>query len=144
MRTAALVILFASLLSVTLLVGGEQKPPRGEPDKKEPPAAPTKVAELMQRKQKLSHEVLDALIMKDFKRISKDAPALVTISKAAEFQVHRTPRYMQYSLAFQEAAEKLAKNAREQNTDGTTLAFTEMTLSCVHCHDYIREKRGDE
>jgi len=98
----------------------------------------------MQRKQKLAHEVLDARIVKDFKRINKDASALVAISKAAEFQVHRTPRYLKYSSEFQEAAEKMAKNARDKNEDGTTLGFTEVMLSCVHCHDYIREKSGHD
>jgi hypothetical protein len=140
----AIAIAVVALVSAPLQGDSQQGTRPAKPDNKQPSPEQAKVSELMQRKQRLTHEVLDALIKRDFKRINKDASTLVSISKAAEFQVHRGPRYSKYSADFQEAAEKMAKNARDKNEDGTTLGFTEMMLSCIHCHDYIREKAGKE
>ena len=134
MKKIPFLIICTSLVSVPLM--------RGIEPAKAQPAKQGNVNEFMQRKQKLAHEVFDAIIMKDFRRIRKDAELLVALRKAAEFQVHKTPRYLQYSLEFREAAAKMAKNAVDENQDGTTLAFLKMTLSCVHCHDYIREKHS--
>jgi hypothetical protein len=133
--------LLSSLLLVAPLRSGE---PAREAENQEPPAGQTKVQRLMQRKRELSHQVFDAIIAKDFKRIGQDAKALVELSQVAEWRVYQTPRYLQYSTEFQEAAGKLADNARDKNSDGTTLAFTQMTFSCVRCHDYIRQTRSTQ
>jgi len=55
--------------------------------------------------------------------------------------VVKTPRYANYSNEFQEIAEKLIKAAKEKNLDGATLAYLEMTSSCVKCHKHVREVR---
>jgi len=130
-----------TLLGIPMLVGRAQAPGSGDSANKN---QQSNIEELMQRKQKIAHETLDALIMKDFKRINKNAGSLVALSKAAEFQVHRTPLYAQYTAEFQESAAKLGQNARDRNAEGTTRAFTELVNSCIRCHDYIREgKKGD-
>jgi hypothetical protein len=130
MNKAAITVVFVSIFSPPLLEGF---------DGGESPTKQAKISEFMQYKQKLAHEVFDAIILNDFKRISKNANLLVTLSKAAEFQVHKTPSYLQHSSEFQSAAARMAQNARDQNQDGTTLAFMKLTLSCVHCHEYIRQ-----
>jgi len=137
---AIVTVVFAAVLGQSLLCGGEQNAyPRTTQVVQQ-----NKLNEFMQEKQKLSHEVFDAIVLKDFKRIRKNASALTTLSQAATFQVHKTPRYLQHVTEFQDAVEKMAKNARDENADGVTLAFTEMTLSCVHCHDYIRGVKAKE
>ena len=142
MRGIVFILMLVPLLSVPMSSGHEQQsPPRDVPGKKRP-ANPTRLQELMQRKRELSHEVFDAIVLKDFQRITQNAKALVGLSQAAEWRANQTPRYLQYSSDFQEAAEKLAENARDKNADGTTLAFTQMTFTCVRCHDYIRQTRS--
>jgi hypothetical protein len=140
MRKTALTV-----LAVTLLLNGPRfsfgQPAAKDARKQEAPSEKSKVQQLMQRKRELSHAMLDAIITKDFKRIRQDAKELIGISQVAEWRVLQTPRYMQYSTEFQESAEKLADNARDKNSDGTTLAFTQMIFSCVRCHDYIRQTR---
>jgi hypothetical protein len=103
---------------------------------------PNNVSELMQRKRRLSHEILDVIMRQDFTRITKDARALVSLSETAEWRVRRTPRYAQYTTEFQDAAERMIDKARSKSLDGVTLAFTDMTLRCVRCHEYIRETRS--
>jgi hypothetical protein len=141
MRKAAFSLtLLASLWGDQLLSSSQS--PRRRAQKIEPPIDQTKVQQLMQRKRLLSHQVFDAIVVKDFKQIAENAKAFVGLSQAAEWRVLQTPRYLRYSSEFQDAAEKLAQNARDKNSDGTTLAFTQMTFSCVRCHDYIRQTRS--
>jgi hypothetical protein len=124
-----------------MLSGDAQQSKKTEVPKKESPRERSGVRELMQRKRELAHALLDAIVLKEFDRIDKSADALIQLSQAAEWQVFQTPRYLQYSAEFQEAAEKLGKNARAKNLDGTAFAYVGLTLSCIRCHDYIRETR---
>ena|SRR5271165_346236 len=134
----------AFLLVVIYMLGAPLVANLAQPSRNEQTAKhePSNIEELMQRKQKLAHEILDALIMQDFKRINKNAISLVTLSRAAEFQVHKTPLYVQYTKEFQESAGKLGQSARDQNGEVTTRAFADLVASCVRCHDYVREKHG--
>ncbi len=138
-KSAFAIILVASLGNGPPASRGE--PPPAAP-KAGPPANKTKLQQLMQRKRELAHEVFDAIVAKDFERIRPDAKVLVSLSQVAEWRVYQTPRYLQYSAEFQQAAERLAEKARDKNADGTTQAFTQMIFSCVRCHDYIREMRS--
>jgi hypothetical protein len=139
-RVAFTLATLAALLSRPPMSSGE--PPPGGAPKRELPVDKTEVQQLMQRKRELSHEAFDAIVAKDFPRIGRNAKALAAISQAVEWRVIPTPHYLQYSVEFQEVAEKLAEKARDKNSDGVTLAFTQMTFSCVRCHDYIRQTRS--
>jgi hypothetical protein len=35
------------------------------------------------------------------------------------------------------------KKAKDKNIDGVALAYVDVTLSCVRCHEYVREHRRD-
>ena len=37
------------------------------------------------------------------------------------------------------SVDELIRHSNEKNLDGATLAFTQMTLSCVNCHQQLRE-----
>jgi hypothetical protein len=45
------------------------------------------------------------------------------------------------SNEFCRAAEKVILKARAKNIDDVTLAYIEMIMSCVRCHEYVREVR---
>jgi hypothetical protein len=141
-RAAIMLTVLASLLSAPLLNGHGQEFKKGEPPKNEGRQESSKVRELMRRKLETSQAVLEAIALKDFNRVEKNAQVLIGLSQTAEWRVIQTPRYLQHSTEFQEAAERLAKNARAKNLEGTVLSYVGMTLSCVHCHEYIRETRS--
>jgi hypothetical protein len=138
--TAILSVLCAVVLG-TALSNGQPDRPAAPVQRARPPAKESDVADLMQRKRELSHDVFDAIVVKDFKRIDKYAKALNEISQVAVWRVIQTPRYLEYTAEFQEATETMAEKARKKNADGVTLAFTQMTLACVHCHDYTRARK---
>jgi hypothetical protein len=44
-----------------------------------------------------------------------------------------------YSNDFRFNAETLIQNAKDKNLEGAKLAYLGMTLSCFHCHAYVRD-----
>jgi hypothetical protein len=97
--------------------------------------------ELMQRKLKFSQRVLEGLALNDFDKIAASAEELILVSKAAEWKVVKTPRYEMYSNEFRRNAETMIQNAKAKNLDGATLAYVDLTLTCVKCHKHVREVR---
>ena len=100
-----------------------------------------KVRDLRQKKLEHSHKILEGLAVNDFDKISQHATDLILVSKVAEWQVFKTPKYEMFSNDFRRSAENLVLMAKAKNTDGAALAYVEMTLTCVKCHKYVREVR---
>src|SRR5579872_4470524 len=121
------------LFGLLLLVGVPVLSGHGEEPKKED--------NLMQRKLKHAQKVLEGLAINDFDKIGDNAQELMKISQLNEWKVVKTPRYATYSNEFQENVEKLIKSAKDKNLDGATLAYVEMTTTCVKCHKHVREVR---
>lgn len=96
---------------------------------------------LMQRKLKESQKALEGLALNDFKKISTSADELIEISKAAEWKVLKDPQYEVFSTEFRRRAEQMGKAARDKNLDGATLAYVEVTMTCVRCHQHVRKAR---
>ncbi|MCE9529755.1 MAG: hypothetical protein K8T89_01230 [Planctomycetes bacterium] len=134
MRTTLLVCF--AVLSVTILSGDH--PSAAEPKKAELP----KVNPLMADKLKNAQLLLEGLALNDFEKIQKSAEELMRISKAAEWTVLKTPMYEVNTNNFRRAAETIIKKAKEKNVDGATLAYVDMTVSCVRCHQHCREVRN--
>jgi hypothetical protein len=96
---------------------------------------------LMTAKLKESQTVLEGLALNDFAKVQKSAEELLRISKEAQFRkALNTPRYDLHANSFQRAAETLIEKAKAKNIDGATLAYVDMTLSCVRCHQHAREE----
>jgi hypothetical protein len=98
-------------------------------------------AALMDRKLKESQKALQGLALNDFGKITAAADELIDISKAAEWKVMKSPQYELYSNDFRRQAVQMGRAARDKNVDGATLAYVEMTLTCVRCHQHVREQR---
>src|SRR5262245_44240273 len=69
------------------------------------------------------------------------AEKLLQLTKTEEWFTYKTPRYQLYTNEFRRAAESLVASAKAKNLDGVTLAYLDLTMSCVRCHRYIREVR---
>ncbi|HEV3142979.1 MAG TPA: hypothetical protein VGZ47_03745 [Gemmataceae bacterium] len=123
------------VLSVSLVAGighGQEK----KDDKKG-----HDTAALMKKKLAASQKVLEGLTQNDFELIIQNADALHDISREASFKALRTPRFEIYAEDFQRSAEKLRKAGKEKNLDAAALAYVDMTLNCVKCHQHVREVR---
>lgn len=102
---------------------------------------PGNLSRLMQEKLSSAKLMLEGIATADFKKISRSGETLIELSKTAEWFVYKTPRYEIHSNEFRNAAETVLQKAKDQNLDGVTLAYFELTMSCVKCHQYVREIR---
>jgi hypothetical protein len=102
---------------------------------------PGSLAKLMQEKLGSSKILLEGIALGDFNKINRSAETLIQLSKTAEWFVYKTARYELHSDEFRRAAETILQKARDQNLDGVTLAYFDLTMSCVRCHQYVREVR---
>jgi hypothetical protein len=99
------------------------------------------LSKLMASKLKNSQRLLEGLALADFDKISRSAEELIQLSKTAEWMVLKTPRYELHSNEFRRAAETVLRKARAKNLDGAALAYFDMTMTCLRCHQYVREQR---
>ena len=100
-------------------------------------------AEFMRMKLEYSKKVLEGLTLEDYPTIAKNAQALKKLSEAAEWEVPTIPNageYVVFTSEFQRLADELAKKAKDRNIDGATLAYLRLTMNCVNCHKYVRER----
>jgi hypothetical protein len=98
-------------------------------------------SKLMAAKLKHSQILLEGIAIGDFKKITRSAEELIELTKTEEWLMHKAPRYEIHSNEFRRAAETLIYKAKDKNIDGTTLAFFDMTMTCVRCHQHVRETR---
>jgi hypothetical protein len=126
MSLAVLAGLGVALCRSPSLAGQPEKPSRGD---------------FMRQKLEFSKSVLEGLSLEQYAQIEKNARALKKLSEAAEWEVPMIPNATEYvalTSDFQRHADDLAKNAKEHNIDGATLAYLKLTMSCVQCHKYVR------
>ena len=94
--------------------------------------------EIMQHKLLHAQAVLRGIALQDFALIQTNAQQLVKLSQLGGWRARQTPEYELFSLEFRRHAEALAKAAKSKNIDAATLAYTQLTFSCVSCHKHIR------
>ena len=133
------------LLTFVLTAGMPASSSYGQEPKQEPkkPNDPSpELGGLMKRKLANSQKVLEGLALNNFDEISKHGEELIALSKLAEWKVLKTPDYELSSNEFRRSAAELVKNAKGKNLDGVTLAYVNLTFTCVRCHKYVRETRN--
>lgn len=104
-----------------------------------------KRATFMKMKLEYSKNMLEALTTEDYDKVRSNAKALKAMSLAAEWEVPEIPNvqeYLTYSADFQRLCDDLVKAADRKSIDGTTLNFTQLTVNCVKCHQYVRFKKN--
>jgi hypothetical protein len=139
--TRLLGLSFAGLLALTVTHGFGQPPKK---DAVDTPPLPSE-AQVMQAKLRHAQALMAALALEDYAKLEEHATALVRITRATEFlRAYKTEEYEFQTRAFQKSAEAIAEKARAKNLDGATLAYIDMNISCVGCHNHFRKhKRGD-
>lgn len=108
----------------------------------QPPRPPTSHQLLMRDKLTHANKALEGLSMHDFGMIAEAGKTLGVISRAAAMNANRTEQYVRFSKNFQEQARDLERHAVERNIDAASMDYVRITLTCVQCHNYIRENRA--
>lgn len=130
-------IIWAVAVAVVLLVGvAPGVPAQDKPKPVTPPKKPT----VMQRKLVFAQKVLEGLAKEDFDKMGANADGLIECVKEVTWKLNDTEKYVLYSNDFLRRAENLKKAAQVKNIDAAALAYVDMTLTCVKCHQYLRDE----
>jgi hypothetical protein len=102
---------------------------------------PQKDESFMKRKLAAAQKLLGAMAVNDFASIKENASILNDLSKLAAWKLVETPRYESYSDEFQRITLKMANQAEKKDLDAVALSYVDMTLTCVKCHQHVREQK---
>jgi hypothetical protein len=141
-------ILLVPVLGLCLLVAGAGRsdvPPKADQGKQ--PAGELKLPtkkQLMQAKLKESQTILEGIAMNDPDKVSAAADELIRVTKATDFlNAYKGEEYLYQLKTFRRAAETVSKKARDKNTDGVMVAYNSLTITCLTCHQAMRDKQFD-
>jgi hypothetical protein len=92
----------------------------------------------MKQKLRASQEILRGLADADFQSIGANAQSMNVMEHLERWIRADRPEYRTQLKLFEFADRELIRAASEQNLDGATLAYTQLTVSCVNCHKLVR------
>ena len=95
---------------------------------------------------KLDHAkgILEGIATEDFERIAKDTQALNALSLQSSWNVYTTIEYLDHSSDFRRALNVITKAAHEENLDRAALGYVNLTVQCIECHRYLRQKEATD
>ena len=95
---------------------------------------------------KLDHAkgILEGLATEDFQQIAVETQALIALSLQSSWNAHTTVDYLDHSADFRRALNVITKAAHEKNLDRAALGYVNLTVQCIECHRYLRQKNAED
>jgi cytochrome c556 len=103
-----------------------------------------KPTQWMKQKLEMSQNILSALTQGDFKSVEHNAQQMNVVNYLEKMVVQDQPHYKEYMRqlnVFETANRELLRQASAKNIEGATLAYTQLTVSCVQCHKLVRDAK---
>ena len=120
-------------------------PLHGKPQEQTGKASKAQLDSFMEMKLEHAKAILEGLSTEDFEQIAKASQALTALSLESSWNAHTTEKYLDHSSDFRRALNLVTSAAREENLDRAALGYLNMTVQCIECHRYLRDKHsGDE
>ena len=88
----------------------------------------------MRQKLRASQEILKGLADGDFTTIGANAQSMHVMDYLEKWVRADRPEYRTQLRLFEFADRELIRSASERNLEAATLAYTQLTISCVNCH----------
>lgn len=121
---------------------GIQQPPSTPPDAAVPPGKNKEpghiLSKFMRQKLEASTQILEGLCTEDLQLVSDGSKVLLSMSNEERWRVSNDIMYRRYSQEFATAVEELQKESSDQDMDGTSLAWINVTMKCLKCHEWVR------
>jgi hypothetical protein len=93
----------------------------------------------MEKKLEYTKKLLEALTMSQYDEIESNSEQMRLLGKIEGFVRRRSPAYTAHLQSFDLATREMTRQARAKSIEGATLAFHQLTTSCVACHQTLRE-----
>jgi hypothetical protein len=138
MLPSRVISLVAFLLFPAVLFAADK-----ENDKKKDPKNQQEYESVwMKRKLQMSQQIMEGLSRGDLESVGSSARTMRTLSKIEGWARRSdTKEYRRQLKFFDQANSEVIKQAENDNLNGATLAFTQMTVSCVACHQHLRDQK---
>lgn len=94
----------------------------------------------MQAKLEHARGIVEGLALENHERLAVSAQNLILLSQESAWNVIQSPEYTGLSSEFRGSAGRLKEAALARNIDAATIAWFEVTLNCVRCHKFLRQK----
>lgn len=130
--TKSKLLLSIAVLCVSLVVVRSQLINGQEPGQ-------VKKSTFMRLKLEPTKGALEGIALADFEMISKHAGTIKNLMLDESWMVIQSDEYRRQSNEFRATVDKLQKAAQDKNVDRATLAYVQMTISCVQCHESLRK-----
>ncbi|HZZ80520.1 MAG TPA: hypothetical protein VFE62_18600 [Gemmataceae bacterium] len=125
-------------VAVALLLIGMMVLPASSSSQDDPKKDKKAANAWMKAKVGFSREILIGLTEGDFKKIKLNATALNATHFFEAIFTTKSDEYRQQAAAFAMANNELVRQAEAKNIYGATLAYNQLTVSCVQCHVIVR------
>ena len=102
------------------------------------------VKETMRQKVAYSQQVLVGITLEDYGLVADNAKKLVELSNKTNWYSRQVPEYELFLNEFRRNAQELMKAGQQKNLDAASVAYGQMTSSCISCHKFIRKGSGTE
>jgi hypothetical protein len=110
-----------------------------EEQAKDAPEETKKASIWMKQKLAATQNILAGLTKADFPAISGSANTMLAVSYLEKYVRSDRPGYQTLMSEFEQANKMLVVAARDKNLDGATVAYLQLTISCVNCHKIVRD-----
>ena len=135
---ATITLCTLGLASVAWNVSGRTQ--AEDTQKKAPPKKSAVMQAFMKVKLTQAQAMLEGLTVEDFDQIERNAAAMFLLTKAEQWKASKDPQFLQHSQEFERVTTQLAKYAKDKNLDGASLMYVQLTLNCIECHRFVRDK----
>lgn len=147
MRYLAACLLFTLLFSMSAeFVRAEE-----ETSNKKPDAATSEASGVdkskppkfwMKQKLRISKDILAGLANGDFEDIQERAEFLKGLDAIELFARRESDAYRMQLRLFRSANREIIRSAKQRNLEAAALAFNQLTISCVTCHQHLRREQA--
>jgi len=134
------IVTFAVAVFGPILRGFGTAPDRIGEDKAAPPPTDA-MTKLMRKKLEHAQKLLEGIAINDLKKVDENAGDLMTLSKLAEFRALKTLDYERHTNDFRRTLDDMRRGVKNKNLEAVTLAYMDMTMTCVRCHTHVRQTR---
>lgn len=108
------------------------------------PELPVETRNFMRGKLQHAQKILEGLMNEEFTSVERHAQELSLLSMESQWNVLRTSQYVDQSADFRHAIQHLIDAAKAKKIDAAALAYVDVTLKCIHCHKYVRDRNSKE
>lgn len=102
------------------------------------PAAGPSLRDTMRFKLHYAQGVLEGIATENFPLVTTNAVRLGQLARSTEWKARTTPEYDRFTTDFLRHTEALRKAAQKGNAEAASVAYFQLTVSCVNCHRHLR------